>query len=343
MKKLFTLMLVLCIAAGCGLAYWAKLPIMTAQQPAPTIPFTIEAGSSLTASSEQIAAAGIPLNPLLFSLLARMTNKGGQIKAGSYELKAGTSPLRLLNQLVRGEFAQESLTIIEGWNFKQMRAAIAANPGLRHDTAALSDSELLAKITSDYVRPEGLFFPDTYLFAKGASDLQVYRQAYAVMIKKLNAAWDKRNPSLPYSTPYDALIMASIVEKETGQKSERGLIAGVFVNRLRQGMPLQTDPTVIYDMGDRYHGVIHKSDLLADTAHNTYIRRGLPPTPIALPGAASLDAALAPENTDAVYFVARGDGSSQFSNNLIDHNRAVNQYQRVNQEINQEVNKRQSQ
>ena len=341
MKKLFTLMLVLCIAAGCGLAYWAKLPIMVAQQAsAPPVPFTIEAGSSLTGSSEQIAAAGIPLNPLLFSLLARMVNKGGQIKAGSYELKAGTSPLRLLNQLVRGEFAQASLTIIEGWNFKQMRAAIAANPGLKHDTAALSDSELLAKITSDYVRPEGLFFPDTYLFAKGASDLQVYRQAYAVLIKKLNAAWDKRDPSLPYSTPYDALIMASIVEKETGQKSERGLIAGVFVNRLRQGMPLQTDPTVIYDMGDRYHGVIHKSDLLADTAHNTYTRRGLPPTPIALPGEASLDAALAPENTDAVYFVARGDGSSQFSNNLIDHNRAVNQYQRVNQETNQQVSQR---
>ncbi|MDB5991772.1 MAG: aminodeoxychorismate lyase [Herbaspirillum sp.] len=333
-------MLVLCIAAGCGLAYWAKLPIMAAQQAsqAAPMPFTIEAGSSLTGSSEQIAAAGIPLNPLLFSLLARMVNKGGQIKAGSYELKAGTSPLRLLNQLVRGEFAQASLTIIEGWNFKQMRAAIAANPGLKHDTAALSDAELLAKITSNYIRPEGLFFPDTYLFAKGASDLQVYRQAHAVLIKKLNAAWDKRDPSLPYSTPYDALIMASIVEKETGQKAERGLIAGVFVNRLRQGMPLQTDPTVIYDMGDRYHGVIHKSDLLADTAHNTYTRRGLPPTPIALPGAAALEAALAPESTDAVYFVARGDGSSAFSNNLIDHNRAVNQYQRVNQRTDQEIN-----
>jgi UPF0755 protein len=341
MKKLFTLILVLCIAAGSGLAYWAKQPIMT-QQLAP-VPFTIEAGSSLTGSSEQIAAAGIPLNPLLFSLLARMVNKGGQIKAGSYELKAGASPLRLLNQLVRGEFAQESLTIIEGWNFKQMRAAIAANPGLKHDTVALSDAELLAKITSDYTKPEGLFFPDTYLFAKGASDLQVYRQAYAMLTKKLNAAWDKRDPSLPYSTPYDALIMASIVEKETGQKSERGLIAGVFVNRLREGMPLQTDPTVIYDMGDRYHGVIHKSDLLADTMHNTYTRRGLPPTPIALPGAASLDAALAPERTDAVYFVARGDGSSEFSNNLIDHNRAVNQYLRINQRINQEANQRQRQ
>ncbi|HEY4073782.1 MAG TPA: endolytic transglycosylase MltG [Herbaspirillum sp.] len=338
MKKLFTFVLALCLAAGFSFAYWAKQPILEAQHG--PVPFTIEAGSSLNGSAEQIAAAGIPLDPLLFSLFARVTNKGGKIKAGSYELRAGASPLHLLNQLVRGEFAQESLTIIEGWNFKQMRAAIAAHPGLKHDTVALSDTDLLAKITSNYAMPEGLFFPDTYLFAKGASDLQVYRQAYAVLTKKLDEAWDRRDPSLPYATPYDALIMASIVEKETGQKSERGMIAGVFVNRLKQGMPLQTDPTVIYGMGDRYHGVIHKSDLLADTTHNTYTRRGLPPTPISLPGAASLAAALAPERTDAVYFVARGDGSSQFSNNLSDHNRAVNLYQRTMQKINQQVNQR---
>jgi UPF0755 protein len=329
MKKLFTLILVLTIAAGGGLAFWARSPIIIGQI-AP-VPFGIAPGSSLTASADQIAASGIPVNPLLFCLFARVTGKGGRIKAGSYELKPGASPQRLLLQLVRGEFAQESLTIIEGWTFKQMRAAVAAQPSLKHDTAALSDSALMAKISSDYPAPEGLFFPDTYLFAKGASDMQVYRQAYAVMIKRLSDAWQQRDPSLPYRTPYEALTMASIVEKETGQKAERGLIAGVFVNRLKQGMPLQTDPTVIYGMGERYHGVIHKSDLLADTAHNTYTRRGLPPTPIALPGAASLAAALAPERTDAVYFVARGDGSSQFSNSLSDHNRAVNLYQRMTQ------------
>jgi UPF0755 protein len=329
MKKFLFLVLVLAVAASGGLVYWAKQPILAGQQ-AP-VPFTIEAGSSLTSSSEQIAAAGIPLDPALFSLFARVTGKGSRIKAGSYELKPGATPLRLLNQLVRGEFAQESLTIIEGWSFKQRRAAIAAHPGLRHDTAALSDRELMAKITSDYPLPEGLFFPDTYLFAKGASDLQIYKQAYATMMRKLNEAWELRDPSLPYRTPYEALTMASIVEKETGQKSERGMIAGVFVNRLRQGMPLQTDPTVIYGMGDNYHGVIRKIDLLTDTPHNTYTRRGLPPTPISLPGAASLAAALAPERTDAVYFVARGDGSSQFSNNLSDHNRAVNLYQRLTQ------------
>jgi UPF0755 protein len=329
MKKLLILILALAIAFGGGLAYWAKQAIIVAQQP--PVPFTIEAGSSLNSASDQIAAAGIPLNPLLFSLFARVTGKGARIKAGSYELKPGASPLKLLTQLVRGEFAQESLTVIEGWSFKQMRAAIAAHPGLKHDTVALSDSALMAKISSDYALPEGLFFPDTYLFAKGASDMQIYKQAYAVMIRKLNDAWEARDPSLPYRTPYEALTMASIVEKETGQKSERGLIAGVFVNRLKLGMPLQTDPTVIYGMGDRYHGIIRKVDLLTDTPHNTYTRRGLPPTPISLPGAASLAAALAPERTDAVYFVARGDGSSQFSNNLSDHNRAVNLYQRLTQ------------
>ncbi|RXZ38934.1 endolytic transglycosylase MltG [Oxalobacteraceae bacterium CAVE-383] len=329
MKKFLLLILIVAAAAGGGLAYWAKQPILAGQQ-AP-LPFAIEAGSSLAGSSEQIAAAGIPLDPTLFSLLARLTGKGSRIKAGSYELKPGASPLRLLNQLVRGEFAQESLTIIEGWSFRQMRAAIAANPGLRHDTAALSDSELMARISSDYALPEGLFFPDTYLFAKGASDLQIYKQAYATMIRKLGEAWELRDPSLPYRTPYEALTMASIVEKETGQKADRSMIAGVFVNRLKQGMPLQTDPSVIYGMGERYHGNLRKIDLQTDTPHNTYTRRGLPPTPISLPGAASLAAALAPEHTDAVYFVARGDGSSQFSNNLSDHNRAVNLYQRLTQ------------
>jgi UPF0755 protein len=326
MKKLFIFVLTLVVAFGGSVVYWAQQPIVDA--PHEPVPFTIDAGSSLNSSSSQIAAAGIPLNAILFSILARATDKGGKIKAGSYELKAGASPLKLLNQLVRGEFAQESLTIIEGWTFKQMRAAIAVHAGLRHDTAGLSDTALLAKITSDYTTPEGLFFPDTYLFAKGSSDLQVYKQAHALMMKKLNEAWEKHDPSLPYRTPYEALIMASIVEKETGQKAERGLVAGVFVNRLRDGMPLQTDPAVIYGMGERYSGVIRKSDLLTDTAHNTYTRRGLPPTPISLPGAAALTAALAPERTAAVYFVARGDGTSEFSDNLRDHNRAVNRYQR---------------
>ena len=308
------------------LVWWAQQPITLVTQP--PIEFSIKPGSGLQSIAQQIADAGVPVNPIMLGLVARGTGKSAKMKAGDYELKPGSTPLRLINQLVRGEFAQESLAIIEGWTFKQMRQAVAAHPGLKHDTAQMSDNELLTKITPDFKAAEGLFFPDTYLFAKRSSDLQVYRQAHALLLKRLNEGWVKRDTSVPYKTPYDALIMASLVEKETGQKSERDMIAGVFVNRLKQGMLLQTDPTVIYGMGEHYQGNIRKRDLLADTPYNTYTRAGLPPTPIALPGAAALAAALNPAQTDALYFVARKDGTSQFSENLDDHNRAVNKYQR---------------
>jgi UPF0755 protein len=316
----------LCLIAGViAFTSWANQAISTSDTP---IEFTVASGSTGAAAAQQIAGAGVPVNPYLFSILARLTQKTARIKAGTYELKPGMTPRALLDLLVRGEFAQESLTIIEGWTFRQMRQAVAAAKGLKHDTVALSDKELLARITTDYTAAEGLFFPDTYLFAKGASDLQVYKQAHALMLNRLAAAWEKRDPALPYRNPYQALIMASIVEKETGQKSERAMIAAVFVNRLRTGMLLQTDPTVIYGMGDKYQGNIRKKDLETDTPYNTYTRAGLPPTPIALPGVESLSAALGPAKSDALYFVARGDGTSKFSGNLNDHNRAVNQYQR---------------
>jgi UPF0755 protein len=324
-KTVFLSSMVAAAVAGVGFAYWAQQPI-TEQEPA--IAFTITPGSGAHAAGQQIAEAGVPIEPLLFNLLARVTAKSGKLKAGSYELKPGTTPMRLIKQLARGEFAQESLTIIEGWTFRQMRLAMAAHAGLKHDTAQLSDQALMAKITPEYKLPEGLFFPDTYLFAKGASDLQVFKQAHTMLMERLIEAWEKRDPALPYKNAYEALAMASIVEKETGQKSERTMIAGVFVNRLKLGMLLQTDPTVIYGMGERYEGKIRKRDLEADNPYNTYTRAGLPPTPIALPGAQSLAAALAPAKTDALYFVARGNGTSQFSSNLPDHNRAVNQYQR---------------
>ena len=323
-KLIFTSMVVALAAAG-AFAYWANQPITTAGT---AIEFTITPGSTASAVGQQIALAGAPLEPALFNLLARLTAKSGKLKAGSYELQTGVTPLRLLDQLVRGEFVQESLTIIEGWTFKQMRLAMAAHKDLKHDTANLTDQALMAMISPEYKEPEGLFFPDTYLFPKGASDLQIYKQAHTMLVAHLTAAWEKRDPALPYKTRYEALIMASIVEKETGQKSERGMIAGVFVNRLRLGMLLQTDPTVIYGMGDKYGGKIRKRDLETDTLYNTYTRPGLPPTPIALPGLQSLTAALAPAKTEALYFVSRGDGTSQFSSNLPDHNRAVNQYQR---------------
>ena len=324
-KKLVVSSVIAAIGVGGTFVYWAQQPITTEGE---AIPFTITPGSGAHAAGQQIADAGVPIVPILFNLLARVEGKTSKIKAGSYELKPGTTPQRLITQLARGEFAQESLTIIEGWTFRQMRAAMASHPGLKHDTVGLSDKELMAKISPEYVQPEGLFFPDTYLFAKGASEMQIFKQAHAAMIGRLSEAWDKRDPALPYKNPYEALVMASIVEKETGQKSERAMIAGVFVNRLKTGMLLQTDPTVIYGMGDNYQGKIRKRDLEADTPYNTYTRGGLPPTPIALAGAQSLTAALAPARTQALYFVARGDGTSQFSANLPDHNRAVNQYQR---------------
>lgn len=324
-KKLVVSAVIAAIGVGGTFVYWAQQPITTDGE---AIPFTISPGSGAHAAGQQIADAGVPIVPILFNMLARIEGKTSKIKAGSYELKPGTTPQRLITQLARGEFAQESLTIIEGWTFKQMRLAMANHPGLKHDTVGLSDKELMAKISPEYVLPEGLFFPDTYLFAKGASEMQIFRQAHTAMIGRLSEAWDKRDPALPYKNPYEALIMASIVEKETGQKSERAMIAGVFVNRLKTGMLLQTDPTVIYGMGDNYQGKIRKRDLEADTPYNTYTRGGLPPTPIALAGAQSLTAALAPARTQALYFVARGDGTSQFSANLPDHNRAVNQYQR---------------
>ena len=324
-KKIFILVVLLVVAAMALFSYWAKQAITEGGEP---LPFAIAPGSGVAAASQQIARAGVPINPFLFSTLARVSGKAGRIKAGSYELKPGTSPRALVEQLVRGEFAQESLTIIEGWTFRQMRQAVAASTSLKHDTANLSDAELMAKISPDFKSPEGLFFPDTYLFAKGSSDMRIYKQAHELLLNRLAAAWDKRDASLPYKTPYEALIMASIVEKETGQKSERAMIAGVFVNRLKMGMMLQTDPTVIYGMGQGFAGNIRKKDLETDTPYNTYTRTGLPPTPISLPGVQSLAAALGPAKTNALYFVARGDGSSKFSDNLSDHNKAVNQYQR---------------
>ncbi|RAM63292.1 aminodeoxychorismate lyase [Herbaspirillum rubrisubalbicans] len=326
MKKLLATLFVLAALVAAAGVYWSKQPIVPPE--GQVIAFTITPGAGVSGAAQQIAAAGVPVNPDLFALYARLSGEGARIKAGSYEIKPGYTPQRLLLQLVRGEFAQEALTIIEGWTFKQMRKAIDAQPSLKHDTSNWTDQQILAKLTTEYTYPEGLFFPDTYLFAKGASDMQVYKQAFTLMSKKLNEAWARRDLSLPYRTPYEALIMASIVEKETGQKSERGMVAGVFINRLRTGMLLQTDPTVIYGMGDRYQGKIHKVDLLTDTPYNTYTRAGLPPTPIALPGAASLAAALNPDKTEALYFVARGDGTSHFSSNLNEHNQAVNRYQR---------------
>lgn len=315
----------LALASAAGFMIWANIDISSGEKP---IEFSIEPGSGLIGATQQIVDAGVPVQPALLALLAGVVGQSQKLKAGHYELKPGTTPRMLISQLARGEFAQESLIIIEGWTFKQMRKAIADHPALKHDTADMTEQELLAKIAPDYKLAEGLFFPDTYRFAKGASDLQIFKQSNATMTTRLNDAWAQRDTALPYKSPYEALVMASIVEKETGKSADRDMIAGVFVNRLKSGMMLQTDPTVIYGMGESFQGNIRKRDLLADTPYNTYKHSGLPPTPIALPGAASLTAALRPAKTDALYFVAKGDGGSQFSSNLNEHNRAVNKFQR---------------
>jgi len=329
MKRIFLRLLlaalVFAIAAAGAFAWWANRPL---ELPATPVEVVIKPNSSVASVGRQIQRGGVPMDARLFALLARLTGHGADLKAGGYEFARGASPLSVLGKIARGEVTHYVLTVIEGWEFRKMRAAVDAHPALKHDSRGLSDAELMKAIGAPEPAPEGMFFPDTYLFARGSSDLELYRHAYRAMQRRLTDAWNARAPGLPYKTPYEALVMASIVEKETGQPGERAMIAAVFVNRLRKGMMLQTDPTVIYGMGEAFDGNIRKRDLLADTPYNTYTRAGLPPTPISLPGLASLAAATAPAPSDALYFVARGDGSSYFSNSLPEHNRAVDKYQR---------------
>lgn len=320
LKKIIGRGIFLLISLIALFVYWMHTPILP---DAKLQAFDIMPGRSV---ASQLNKADVPVNPVLFMLLARVSGKAAKLQAGSYELQAQATPWQLLMQLANGETKPQVLAIIEGWTFHQMRQVINAHPALKHDTAALSDQELLALISADYKHPEGIFFPDTYLFAKGMSDLQIYRQAHAALVSRLSQAWDKRDTKLPYKTPYEALIMASIIEKETGHQSDRAHVAAVFVNRLNLGMLLQTDPTVIYGMGKKYRGNITRRDLITDTPYNTYTRAGLPPTPIALPGADAIRAAFSPAATNALYFVARGDGRSQFSSNLQEHNQAVRKF-----------------
>jgi UPF0755 protein len=290
--------------------------------------FQITPGSSLRSAARDISAAGVNVHPMQLIVLAKVLGVEANIKAGSYEIVRGISLLELLSKLTRGDVTQTEIAFIEGWSFRQWRQRLDAHPELRHDTKGLSDAEIMRLIDSTESMPEGLFFPDTYLFAKQSRDVDVLARAYRAMRRHLAREWENRASGLPYSDSRQALIMASIVEKETGRDQDRPLVAAVFVNRLRQGMLLQTDPTVIYGLGDQFDGNLRKRDLQTDTPYNTYTRTGLPPTPIAMPGLASLQAALHPAASQAVYFVARGDGSSQFSRTLEEHVQAVNRYQK---------------
>jgi UPF0755 protein len=321
-----SILLVAAAALGfCGWMLWfAVSPIAL---PSLTVEFSIRPGSALRSATRQIVEAGVPVRDWQFNLLARAYGESERLKAGTYEVSTGVTPLSLLRKITRGEYAMAEILFVEGWTFRQMRDAMNAHAGLKHDSAELSDGEVMAKLGAVEAIPEGLFFPDTYVFAKGSGDMAVLARAYGTMKRQLATAWAGRESDLPLGDPYEALILASIVEKETGQASDRAQIAGVFINRLRRGMKLQTDPSVIYGMGEKFDGNLRKRDLDIDTPFNTYTRKGLPPHPIAMPGLASIAAVTHPASTDALYFVSRGDGTSEFSRTLIEHNRAVAKYQ----------------
>lgn len=324
-KYLILLAILAVLGAGAWLYQFARAPLRLSAEP---LEFTVAPGSSLRAATRQIVRAGVDMPEWAFETVARATVKPTDIKAGTYELRAGATPLDLLGKLTRGDFALSDVKFIEGWTFRQVRAALDAHPRIRHDTAGLPDADVLRRLELPITHPEGWFFPDTYVFPRGASDVEILRSAHRAMEKRLAAAWAERQPGIPLASPYEALILASIVEKETGRPQDRPLIAAVLHNRLRSGMRLQADPTVIYGLGPAFDGNIRKRDLLADTPYNTYTRDGLPPTPIAMPGRAALEATLRPAESPALYFVARGDGSSEFSRTLEEHNRAVTRYQR---------------
>ena len=322
---LIALALLATLAAAGAAKWWIDHPLQLAGA---TVEVSVEPGTPPREVAAAWVRAGVQTDPAWLYQWFRISGDARRIRAGSYEVEPGATARSLLDRMVQGDEAMERVRLIEGWTFRQFRAALAAAPHLKPLGQAMAEAELMAAIGLPGVAAEGRFFPDTYLYSRGVSDLTVLKRAAALQTRRLAEVWATRADNLPVQTPEQALVLASIVEKETGRAADRGQIAGVFTNRLRIGMPLQTDPTVIYGLGATFDGNLRKRDLLADTPYNTYTRRGLPPTPIAMPGLPSLRAAVRPDATSALYFVARGDGSSVFSADLAAHNRAVNQYQR---------------
>jgi UPF0755 protein len=326
-RTVFFLALLAALAAGAAGWWWVHHPLRLPPANA-TLDLDIEPGTLPRGVAQAVKDAGVDVDPRLLYAWFRLSGEGQRIKAGSYELQRGITPERLLDKLARGEESLRAVTLVEGWNWRQVRQALAHADQLRPDSAQLSDDDLMKLLGRPGLMPEGRFFPDTYTYSKGTSDVKLLQRALRAMDKRLAQAWAQRSPQSILKTPEEALILASIVEKETGKPADRTLVSCVFQNRLRVGMPLQTDPTVIYGLGDRYEGRLHKVDLQTDSPYNTYLRPGLPPTPIAMPGKASLLAAVQPAPGNFLYFVSRGDGTSQFSASLGEHNRAVNTYQR---------------
>ncbi len=326
MRRIVGFLLVLGLLIGGAGWWWVNHHRLTLANS--VVNLSIEFGSLPQSVAQAAVEAGVDTSPLVLYWWFRLSGQARQIKAGSYEFAGELTPASLLRKLVRGDEALRTVTLVEGWTFRQVRAALLKAELLTPDTQGLEPDLIMKSLGRPELPPEGRFYPDTYNYAKGSSDLALLRRALQAMDRQLAAAWQARQTDSPLKTPEQLLTLASIVEKETGLARDRALIASVFVNRLRLGMPLQTDPTVIYGLGEQFDGNLRKRDLQQDTPWNTYTRSGLPLTPISMPGKAALGAAAQPEPGRALYFVARGDGSSQFSENLAAHNHAVNQYQR---------------
>lgn len=323
-KYLILIAAITVLSFGAWLYIYARTPLNLSPQ---AQEISVKPKSSLKSIANQLVEQQVISNALPFIILARVLGKEPYLQAGDYTLNKNVSPYQLMLSLNHGKSTQGSIIFIEGKTFKHMRAKLAKNDAVKNTINGLTDAEIMRLVGSGEKHPEGLFFPDTFYFDRNTADTVLLKRAYDSMQAKLKVAWANRAPNLPYKNSYEALIMASIIEKETGKASERATISGVFLNRLRIGMRLQTDPTVIYGMGDKFDGNIRRKDLSVDTPYNTYTRAGLPPTPIAMPGLAAIEAALHPERTKALYFVGKGDGSHAFSNSLQEHNRAVAKYQ----------------
>ena len=332
MSKLFnkliliTILVIVIAATWTGLSLWRSLesPLnLNVEQ----LDYEIRAGSSLSAVVYDLAKKNIISHPRILLWYSRLSGRSGEMQAGDYRLTSSMLTRQFLENIFSGKVIQYSLTVIEGWTFKQMLDAIKSHPHIKHTLIDVPVKDIMTRLGHSDVFYEGEFLPDTYHFPAGLTDVEFLNRAYEAMQSVLKEEWDNRAVGLIYEKPYDALIMASIVEKETGKPEEREQIAGVFIRRLEKKMRLQTDPTVIYGMGERYKGNVRKNDLLRDTPYNTYRHSGLPPTPIALPGRDAIHAALHPAEGDALYFVSRGDGSHVFSATLQEHNNAVIKYQ----------------
>jgi UPF0755 protein len=327
-RAFWAVVLVAAAVAAVALFYvrsWLDTPLDLGSAP---VTVEVAPGQSLTAVAEGLAARGLLEHPRLLAFYARYTGADARMRAGEYQLQPGTTPATLLQTFVSGAVVQHSVTIVEGWTFRDLRKALADEPTLVGETREFSDAQVMAQLNEEGRHPEGLFFPDTYLFGRGTRDIEILRQARDRMRKELDAAWRARHDGLPLVDEYQALILASIVERETGLAAERPRIAGVFIERLRRGMRLQTDPAVIYGLGPAFDGNLRRADLERDGPYNTYTRTGLPPTPIALPGAGSLLAAVQPDVRGELFFVATGlgDGAHVFSKTLAEHEAAVRRY-----------------